>query len=174
MNIVMILGSSRTDGETSKVVKQIKQISNWDVIDLKDYKIGSYDYEHKNKEDDYLSLMRRIINNYDVLVLATPVYWYAMSGTMKIFFDRFTDLLDDEKELGRKLRYKSMAAITSSQGSHLGDNFWFPFFESAKYLGMNYFGNAHFVTKNDEKENISQFVKKINQLTQATYRTEQL
>lgn len=174
MNIVVILGSSRTDGETGEVVRQIKLISDWDVIDLKDYKIGSYDYEHKNKEDDYLSLMRRIINNYDVLVLATPVYWYAMSGTMKTFLDRLTDLLDDEKELGRKLRNKSLAAITSSQGSHLGDNFWFPFFESAKYLGMKYFGNTHFVTGNDEKENITQFVKKINQLTQATYSTKQI
>ncbi len=165
----MILGSSRTDGETGEVVRQIRQISNWDVIDLNDYKIGNYDYEHKNKEDDYLPLMRRIIQNYQVFVLATPVYWYAMSGTMKTFFDRFTDLLDDEKELGRKLRSKSMAAISSSKGSHLGDNFWFPFRESAGYLGMNYFGNAHFVTNFDEKENMTRFVEKINELTATTY-----
>jgi multimeric flavodoxin WrbA len=169
MNIVVILGSSRTDGETGEVAKQLKHISNWDVIDLNDYKIGYYDYEHKNKDDDYLSLMRKIINDYDVLIFATPVYWYAMSGTMKVFFDRFTDLLDDEKELGRKLRTKSMAAISSSQGSNLGDYFWLPFSESAGYLGMKYFGNAHFVTGNDEKENLTKFVEQINELTKVTY-----
>lgn len=169
MNIVVILGSSRTDGETVAVVKQLKHISNWDVIDLNEYEINYYDYEHKNKDDDYLSLMQKIITDYDVMIFATPVYWYAMSGIMKTFFDRFTDLLDVEKELGRKLRTKSMAAISSSQGSNLGDNFWLPFTESAKYLGMNYFGNAHFVTGNDESEKMSKFVEKINGLAMVTY-----
>jgi multimeric flavodoxin WrbA len=169
MNTVVILGSSRTDGETGLVVQQLKHISNWDVIDLNDYKISYYDYQHKNKDDDYLSLMREIINNYDVLVFATPVYWYAMSGIMKTFFDRFTDLLDDEKELGRKLRTKSMAAISSSKGSNLDEYFWLPFSESASYLGMKYFGNAHFVTNNNEQENMTKFVEQINELTKATY-----
>lgn len=170
MNIVVILGSSRSDGETRDVVDRIKSISNWDVIDLKDYRIAPYDYVHKNKEDDYLSLIKRVIDNYDVMVFATPVYWYAMSGTLKTFFDRFTDLLDDEKALGRKLRSKSMAAISSSKGSHLGDHFWLPFSESAQYLGMKYFGNAHFVTDRDEKENMNRFVNQVNELTNANYR----
>lgn len=172
MKIVVILGSSRTEGDTGEVVNRIKYISDWEVIDLNDYKIGYYDYLHKNKDDDYLSLMRNIIDNYNVLVFATPVYWYAMSGIMKTFFDRFTDLLDDEKELGRKLRTKSMAVISSSQGSNLGDYFWLPFSESAKYLGMNYFGNAHFVSNHDEQEKITKFVEKINELTKATYNSQ--
>ncbi|MBK8244345.1 MAG: NAD(P)H-dependent oxidoreductase [Saprospiraceae bacterium] len=168
MNIVIILGSSRTNGETGQIVNQLQNITKWDVIDLNDYNINNYDYEHKNKNDDYLTLMRRIINKYDVFIFATPVYWYAMSGKMKTFFDRFTDLLDDEKELGRKLRTKSMAAISSSQGSNLGDGFWLPFSNSAEYLGMKYLGNTHFVTGQNEKENMTYFIDLINKSTKAT------
>lgn len=172
MNIVIILGSSRTNGETGQIVNQLQNITKWDVIDLNDYKINNYDYEHKNKNDDYLPLMRNLINKYDVFIFATPVYWYSMSATMKTFFDRFTALLDDEKELGRRLRMKSMAAISSSQGSNLGDGFWLPFLNSAEYLGMKYLGNTHFVTDQDEKENMTKFIALINNSTKETYNTK--
>ncbi|MCP4458779.1 MAG: NAD(P)H-dependent oxidoreductase [Cytophagales bacterium] len=38
--------------------------------------------------------------------MATPVYWYSMSGIMKVFLDRIYDVLTIEKELGRKLHGK--------------------------------------------------------------------
>ena len=74
MNKLVILGSSRKDGDTKKIVDRLIGISDWDVIDLNDYKIGYYDYEHTNLDDDYLSLMQGIVKNYDVLIFATPVY----------------------------------------------------------------------------------------------------
>ena len=87
--------------------------------------------------------MTRLIDNYDVLILATPVYWYSMSAIMKTFLDRFTDLLTIEKDLGRKLRGKGMAVISCSNGGNLGDYFWLPFSKSASYLGMIYLGDLH-------------------------------
>lgn len=62
-----------------------------------------------SRNDDYLNLMKQILEKYETLILATPVYWYSMSGIMKVFFDRLTDLLTIEKELGRKLRGKKIA-----------------------------------------------------------------
>ena len=137
MRTLIILGSSRKDGDAKKVVDALTGIAGWDYIDLNDYDIGYYDYEHRNLDDDYLGLMRRIIADYDVLIFVTPVYWYAMSGIMKVFFDRITDLLDEEKDLGRKLRGKSMAAVSCSAGDNLGEAFWLPFSETARDLGMN-------------------------------------
>ncbi len=131
---IIILGSSRRYGQTKKAVDKLKSLSGFNVLDLNDYNVSYYDYEHKNENDDYLNLMKDIINNYDILIFATPVYWYSMSGIMKVFFDRITDLLDNEKELGRKLRNKSIAVLSSSIGGHLGDIFWLPFIETAKYL----------------------------------------
>ena len=163
MKKLIILGSSRKDGDTQKVVDEIISLSGWDVLDLNDYNFSYYDYEHKNLDDDFLPLMRKIITNYDVLIFATPVYWYAMSGIMKVFFDRITDLLKVEKDLGRKLRGKSMAVVTSSSGGNLGENFWHPFLAIAEYLGMNYLGNIHTIAGNNESENLKEFVAKISE-----------
>jgi multimeric flavodoxin WrbA len=162
MKKLIILGSSRKDGNTKKIVDEIINISGWDVLDLNDYNFSYYDYEHKNLDDDYLPLMRKIIANYNVLIFATPVYWYAMSGIMKVFFDRITDLLDEEKELGRKLRGKGMAVVSCSSGGNLGEHFWHPFSATAEYLGMNYLANMHTIAGNDESENLRKFVEMIN------------
>ncbi|MEZ0129961.1 flavodoxin family protein, partial [Flavobacterium sp. LBUM151] len=90
---VIILGSARKNGNTTKIVDEISKESGIDVIDLSDYNISHYDYESKNKEDDFLPLIRRILEEYDTIIFATPVYWYNMSGIMKVFFDRFSDLI---------------------------------------------------------------------------------
>lgn len=162
MRKIIILGSSRRDGQTKKAADKLRSLSDFDVLDLNEYNICYYDYEHKNAKDDYLNLIQNIISNYDILVFATPVYWYSMSGIMKVFFDRITDLLDNEKELGRKLRSKSMAVLSSSIGDHLGDIFWLPFIETAKYLGMNNIGHIHTIENRVETDELKKFVDLIN------------
>ena len=159
--IIVIIGSSRNDGDTKKLVDELIQISRFDYIDLNDYNISYYDYLHKNANDDFIPLMRKLITEYDTFLFATPVYWYAMSGIMKVFFDRITDLLDIEKELGRKLRTKKMAAISCSIGNHLGDAFWLPFIETANYLGMNYLGHLHTITDKIDKDELANFAELI-------------
>ena len=161
MKKVIIAGSSRNDGNTLNLANQIIQKSNWDLINLNDYKFSYYDYEHKNRNDDYIALMKKIIEKYDTFIFVTPVYWYAMSGILKVFFDRFTDLLTIEKELGRKLRGKKMAAISSSTGENLGEHFWIPFSEIARYLGMQYLGNMHTVPEDNNELKLLEFIKRI-------------
>lgn len=131
------------------------------MIDLNDYNFGYYDYEYQNRNDDYIKLMQKIIEKYDTLVFATPVCWYSMSGIMKVFFDRLTDLLEIEKDLGRKLRGKNMAAIGCSIGNNLGDVFWLPFSETANYLGMEYLGNLHTITGKKNDLELENFISRI-------------
>jgi multimeric flavodoxin WrbA len=141
---VIILGSSRKNGNTTKIVDEISKDNGIDVIDLSDYNISYYDYESKNIEDDFLPLIKGILEKYDTLIFATPVYWYNMSGIMKVFFDRFSDLIRIEKETGRKLRGKKIGVISNSHEDAIEDGFYFPFKKSADYLGMEYLGHAHF------------------------------
>ncbi len=161
--VVIIIGTSRSDGETNKLVDKIISISNFEKIDLNDFEISYYDYEHKNSNDDYLILMQKLVDKYDTFLFATPVYWYSMSGIMKIFFDRFTDLFDDEKDLGRRLRRKNMAVITCSNGNNLEDKFWYPFIETGSYLGMQYIGNLHTINDSLNMKEITKFIKKVNE-----------
>ena len=140
---VIIQGSSRSDGNTHKVVTFVKTKIGFDIIDLKSKNISAYDYEFKNWDDDFIPLMEDIVNNYDTIIFATPVYWYSMSGILKNFFDRITDCIKMKKEIGRKLKGKSMAMISCGSGSEIKQGFDMPFVESAKYLGMDYLGSIH-------------------------------
>lgn len=161
MKKVVIVGSSRNDGDTANLTKQLIEKSKWDLLNLNDYEFSYYDYEHKNRNDDYLILMNEIVEKYETLIFVTPIYWYSMSGIMKVFFDRFTDLLTIEKEIGRKLRGKKMAVMSCSIGENLGENFWLPFSETAKYLGMEYIGNSHTITGENNELKITEFIKLI-------------
>lgn len=141
---VIILGSSRKNGNTTKIVDAISNEKGIEVINLSDFNISYYDYESKNREDDFFPLIKGIIENYDTLIFATPVYWYNMSGILKVFFDRFSDLIRIEKETGRKLRGKKIGVISNSHDYEIEESFYIPFKKTADYLGMEYLGHAHF------------------------------
>jgi hypothetical protein len=63
MRKVIILGSSARDGHTKKAVDTFISLTDCDVLDLNDFNISYYDYEHQNENDDYLNLIKRIISN---------------------------------------------------------------------------------------------------------------
>lgn len=161
MRVVVIVGSSRKDGDTQSLVSALQRETAWPIEHLAERQISYYDYDHRNQDDDFLPLMRRLLNEFDCLVFATPVYWYAMSGQMKVFFDRFTDLLTVEKNLGRRLQGKKMAAISISQGNNLGEDFWLPFQETAKYLAMDYLGHRHTLVGSDLNQECRQFAHQL-------------
>jgi multimeric flavodoxin WrbA len=142
--IALLIGSSRSSGNTRIIVDQyLKLDSKAQVFDLNDYQIGYYDYNFKNADDDFLKLFQDLLE-FDVIIFATPIYWYTMSAQMKTFFDRISDMLHGEnKKLGRLLRGKSMAVISCGSDAEIFEGFEMPFRESANYLGMNYKGHAH-------------------------------
>jgi len=141
--VVIIQASANRKGNTHKIISYLNKENNFDVIDIADKNIGHFDYNFKNKGDDFLPLIENIILNYDTIIFATPVYWYAMSGMLKVFFDRMSDLLHYQKELGRKMCGKNMAMLSNSGENDLKHGFEMPFIESANYLGMNYLGSTH-------------------------------
>ena len=150
MKGVIIQGSSRSKGNTNKIVQYVEERIGFDIVDLSLKNIQPFDYDFKHYEDDFIPLMREIVQNYDTLIFATPVYWYSMSGIMKNFFDRITDCLKIEKEIGHKLRGKRMGMISCGSDAELKQGFTMPFEESAKYLGMHYFGSIHTWIEDDK------------------------
>ncbi len=162
MKPIIISGSSRSDGDTDKLVKQIQAIKGWPEISLLNYDIGHFDYEHKNKEDDFLPLIRDLVKKFDLFVFITPVYWYSMSGRTKVFFDRLTDVLTIEKDLGRELKGKQMMGLSVSNGNNLGSDFWKPFLNTANYLNMNFLGGLHVVSDSSFQQELKEFLKTLD------------
>jgi multimeric flavodoxin WrbA len=164
---VILLGSSNSKGETFSVSKYISDLTSYPIIDLKNKNIGPFDYEFKNSNDDFFPLINELINNYEIIIFATPVYWYTMSGTMKIFFDRISDCLKKEKETGRKLRGMKMGVLSCGSDNELKNGFHMPFVESANYLDMKYVGDVHCwleekIIPEVVKQNLDKFIRLIS------------
>ena len=145
---VVILGSARSDGNTRCIVDAFVAQSGFAIADLNDREIGFFDYNQPDRHDDFIPLMRELLQ-YDLLIFATPVYWYSMSAIMKNFFDRITDLLHWHKSMGRELRTKSLAVISCGSDDALTEAFTIPFINTADYLGMEYRGSLHTWTEPD-------------------------
>ncbi len=165
---IIILGSSRSKGDTFQMANYVSNKTGFPIIDLKEKKIGEFDYDNQYAEDDeFMPIIRQIAKNYQTIIVASPVYWYSMSGIMKTFFDRLSDIIRYEKDTGRMFRGKSMAAISCS-GPDIVDGFYMPYRESANYLGMQYLGEVHtWITEGaiDEevKSKLNMFIAKLNQ-----------
>lgn len=151
---IIILGTSRSQGNSRKTVHFMVEKWGFDFVDLNDFDISYFDYDHKNEGDDFLPLMEKIIGNYGCIIFVTPVYWYTMSAVMKTFLDRISDLLKIRKPLGRQLRGKTMALISVSESDDVDYDFELPFRMSAKYLGMPYLGHTHAVIENGKLSDI--------------------
>jgi len=137
------MGSANSRGNTRKIVDAIIAKTNADFIDLNAYKISYFDYNHHNQTDDFVKIATLMVQ-YEQIIFATPVYWYAMSAQLKTFFDRMTDLLTIRKPLGRQLRNgKKMFSIACSSDAVEYDGFNMPFKNTAEYLGMEYGGHLH-------------------------------
>ncbi len=167
MKSIIIQGSARSDGNTFKVNTYLKQILQCDVIDLNKKNILPYDYDHNNTHDDFIPLIKDLVQNYDCLIFSSPVYWYSMSGIMKNFFDRITDCLQIEKETGRQLRGKKLAVLSCSTGPEVNESFYDAFQLSAEYLGMTYTTQVHTWLENGDlneeiKEKLTLFASKLS------------
>lgn len=135
---LVILGSARKDGDTRKLVDRIFTDLKYELIDLLDYRIFPYNYSNNYPQyDNFLHLIELLLR-HDKVVFATPVYWYSMSGQMKTFFDRLTDLVSVEKELGRQLKGKNTFLISVGTDNHIPDGFEVPFRLTSEYLKMEF------------------------------------
>ncbi|MEH0154877.1 NAD(P)H-dependent oxidoreductase [Limibacter armeniacum] len=139
---IIILGSARSDGNTSKITSYISEKFNIEIIDLLEANIGFFDYNFHNQHDDFLSIAEKMLD-HQLIIFATPVYWYSMSGVMKNFFDRFTDLLLLKKDLGKKFHGKDMFIVSCGSSETPIEGFFMPFEKTSEYLKMNYKGGVH-------------------------------
>ena len=140
---IIVQGSARGDGNTTAVAQELGDRLAAPVIDLLRYRVHPYTYAQAYPADDqFIHLIQRCLG-YERIILATPVYWYAMSAQLKTFLDRFTDLLQSHKHLGRQLRGKHLGVLSCANDAAVNASFYDAFRLTAEYLGMEYAGEWH-------------------------------
>lgn len=114
--LIVLHGSSRTTSNTELLTN--KAVAGLDAkqIHLRDFTIKPIvDGRHAEKgfdavDDDYDAIIRQVEQS-DIVIFSTPIYWYSMSGLMKNFIDRWSQTLRDSKfphfkeEMRRKKAY---------------------------------------------------------------------
>jgi multimeric flavodoxin WrbA len=140
-----------------------------EVIDLSEKNISAFDYEHRNRQDDFESLIDRVLK-FEQIIFASPVYWYSVSPPMKVFLDRISDLLDVPELLakGRRLRGKGVYVLCTSIEGEADSPFVNAWRETCKYLGMKYGGLLHANCRDGYapalyEEDIDAFVRRVRE-----------
>jgi multimeric flavodoxin WrbA len=159
--IVIILGSARKNSDTKFYADFIFNERNPKIIDLLDFEVSPYSYNNKYPvSDKFLNLIAEILE-FETFVFATPVYWYSMSGLMKTFFDRLTELKKEKKEIGRKLKNKSVLLLVAGADREIPMGFEIPFKLTAEYFDMNYKNHIYFSTTHSKTEEENMELKRI-------------
>ena len=144
LSTIALFSSSRRHGNTGRLIDRIARELDIEVVDLTTLRMSSYDYDHLNRNDDFEPLMKHVLT-HEQIIFATPIYWYAVSPAMKIFLDRFSDLLEILELLpeGRRLRGKNAYIVCTSICDEPSKEFTGAFLETFLYLGMHFGGIAH-------------------------------
>jgi multimeric flavodoxin WrbA len=166
MTTAIIYGGSRKEGNTKKVIDAVASKVSADIFDVSDYQISFYDYEHKNRDDDFLPLIKKLLE-YDCWIFASPIYWYTMSAQLKVFMDRMTDLFDIDMEMAGQVRGLGAALIATGVEDFCPLCYEDVFINSFNYLGMNYQGLLYIDARNIgdaivNGKNLEEFVRCLN------------
>ncbi|MCB2407557.1 flavodoxin family protein [Hymenobacter lucidus] len=152
---ILILGSARGESTTRGFAQQLLGATPHTVIDLREYAVAPYSYQSNYPaQDEFLALIERVLE-HDPVIFATPVYWYSMSGSMKTFFDRITDLTRMRKDLGRRLAGKSVLLVATGSDAELPPGFAVPFELTAAYLNMPFGGAFYYSDKTPLPESVA-------------------
>jgi multimeric flavodoxin WrbA len=136
--VLVIEGSARENGNTVKAVEKLCPYDEYETVSLIRNKIYPYRYDGKYPSDDDFLTIARKMQRVQVIIFATPVYWFSMSGLMKVFFDRFSDLISSHKEIGRGLKGKKVYLIAQGYSKSLPEGFEAPFRSTSEYLEMEF------------------------------------
>jgi multimeric flavodoxin WrbA len=141
---IALFASARRHGNTGRLIDRIASELKIEIVDLGDLHMSSFDYDHRNRDDDFEPVMRHILA-HDQVIFATPIYWYSVDARMKVFLDRISDFLKlpDLLAEGRRLRGKTGYVVCTSASAEAAPEFMSAFDEMFRYLGMHFGGALH-------------------------------
>lgn len=149
MKILALIGSPRKQGNTDILVDEILR-----GAEMKGHSVEKrylYDYDilpcldcRGCKRGDYICVlkddMREIyetLQNADIIIFGTPVYWYGPTGKMKLLIDRLRPFIANGRLKGKK----GLVVAPSEEGSSCGGPLMKMFYMSFDYLGMKSAGS---------------------------------
>ncbi|HQO63077.1 MAG TPA: flavodoxin family protein, partial [Syntrophorhabdus sp.] len=178
METVILFGSPHRDGNTIQIVNALsdglKQKGyNVRMLYLNDLNIrpcqGCYACIPKGtcKINDDMKDIRKYMIDSDLIVYATPVYWYGPSGQLKLAMDRGISFLDNEYSS----RLKGKKVVTLMTCAEDNTDTFQPALDMFKktfdLLGMEYAGSVEATGCVVGKKIKKEFIQKVKKLAKA-------
>lgn len=153
--VVVISTSIRANSNSEDLAKSFADGAMFagnevDFITLKDKQIsfckGCLACQQTGKcviKDDVTKIMDKVIDS-DIVVWATPIYYYEMSGQMKVLIDRLNPMFS----MDYKFRDVYFLATAAEDGDHVyekalsGLNGWIDCFDKAELKGYVFCGGV--------------------------------
>ena len=153
--VVVISTSIRANSNSEDLAKSFADGATFagnevDFITLKDKQIsfckGCLACQKTGKcviKDDVAKIMDKVIDS-DIVVWATPIYYYEMSGQMKVLIDRLNPMFS----MDYKFRDVYFLATAAEDGEHVyekalsGLNGWIDCFDKAELKGYVFCGGV--------------------------------
>lgn len=167
MDILVLNGSPRPKGNTRQMVDAFREGAvsaghNVEVVDVCKMKIGgcmACEYCHSKEmgiciQKDDMQEVYKLLENTEMLVIASPIYYHGISGQLKCVIDRFYSAA---YPVGPP-RLKKVAMILSSGDPDMYDGALFSFKgDFLGYLGLENMGvfTAH-GSENGSKEKLDE------------------
>jgi multimeric flavodoxin WrbA len=157
--VTAFAGSARAGGSTHWLLNRVMDGFNAHKDeDMIIQKVDLYNYDIKPLARTFVESTEQTVPNdgmkelipmiltSKVIILATPVYWFSVSGIMKNFMDRWYDFSDSKGKLN--LSGKGIAIVTAHANPSY--SMAYPIFkmveESAKFSNMVYLGGVDTIT----------------------------
>lgn len=136
MRILFINGSPNKEGSTAALAETLLSGKEYETLNLTDYRIGSYGQKFP---DDQLSVVIEKMNQADVIVIGSPLYWHNICGSVRNMLDRFYGLVEEGSLSGRALYFLFQGAGPEKWMMEAGE---YTMKRFAGLYGMKYAGMA--------------------------------
>ena len=169
MKVLGLVGSPRKSGNTDLLVSailygagasnhEIEKLFLYDVdispcVDCRGCKKGAFQCVLK----DGMKLLYSKLEEADVIVFGTPLYWYGPTGKMKLMVDRLRPYIASKKLKGKK----AVLVVPSEEGADACNLVVGMFELSFKYLEMDLVGKI--LAKASEKGEVREQPKVLDE-----------
>lgn len=134
--ILFVNGSPNRNGHTAAMAKRLLAGRDYETLNLIDYKI--YPLGQIFEDDQFESVIQKM-QEADVLVMGSPVYWHSMTGQFRTMLDRIYESPLRRLLKGKELYFLFQGAGPSSSMLEAG-NYTMNIF--CRLFGLKYRGMA--------------------------------
>lgn len=100
--VLFINASENRDGNTSRMAKSLLGNTPYDQLNLVDYRVDSLG---QHFDGDQFDVVLKAMQQADVIVIGTPVYWHTMSGSLKNVIDRMYNVRNSANLQGKQMYF---------------------------------------------------------------------